>query len=98
MNRQETIMLVLTGCKTYFELHDRIRTTFDFPDCYGKNWDALFDFMSTEVAANHVIIQGAYTVPACLKQAIEQMLDVFETVKADRLQTFNEFFTYEVLN
>ena len=35
------INLDFTGVKTLWELHERIRVAFDFPEWYGKNWDAF---------------------------------------------------------
>ena len=98
MSEEDVIRLDLTGCKTWLELHQRIKTTFDFPDCYGQNWDALIDFMSTEVAAHHVVILGTHTVPPVLEQTVSAMLETFEIVQADKLKTLDEVFTYEVLS
>ena len=35
------INLDFTGVKTLWELHERIRVAFDFPEWYGKNRDAF---------------------------------------------------------
>lgn len=45
MNENKTIVLDLTNCKNLWELHERIRVAFDFPEWYGKNWDAFWDLL-----------------------------------------------------
>ena len=59
----KTIILDLTGCKSLRDIHERIRIAFDFPDWYGKNWDAFWDLLRTECDANTVIIKGKQTIP-----------------------------------
>ena len=39
------VKLDFTECKNYLEFHERIRKAFDFPDWYGKNWDAFWDLL-----------------------------------------------------
>lgn len=51
------IELDLTGCKTLYELHERIRAAFDFPEWYGKNWDDFDDLLCSECDADKVIIK-----------------------------------------
>ena len=46
----EEITLDFTGVKTLWELHERIRIAFDFPEWYGKNWE---DRKSTRLNSSH---------------------------------------------
>ena len=59
----ETVILDLSGCKSLWDIHERIRVAFHFPDWYGKNWDAFFDLLRTECSADKVIIRGEHTIP-----------------------------------
>ena len=37
------IVVDFSGCKHLDDLHERIRKSFGFPACCGKNWDAVWD-------------------------------------------------------
>lgn len=58
MEEKKTITLDLTDCKYLGELHERIRTAFDFPEWYGANLDAFWDLLSSECDADEVIFTG----------------------------------------
>ena len=55
----KTIVLDLTGCKSLWDIHERIRKAFDFPEWYGKNWSAFWDLLWSECDANRVISGGS---------------------------------------
>ena len=59
----KTIILDLTGCKSLWDIHERIRIAFDFPEWYGKNWSAFWDLLWSECNADKVIIKGENTLP-----------------------------------
>lgn len=63
MEEKKTIILDLTDCKYLGELHERIRTAFDFPEWYGANLDAFWDLLSSECDADEVILTGVNTMP-----------------------------------
>ena len=98
MNKEKTIHLDLTGCKTWQELHKRIKDTFDFPDFYGQNWDAFYDLMRTEVDVSKVVISGVYTMPAELQEDLRTMYMVLDHLMTFYLSVYREVFTYEILN
>ena len=58
----KTIVLDLTGCKSLWDIHERIRKAFDFPDWYGRNWSAFWDLLWSECDAEKVIIRGEKTL------------------------------------
>lgn len=35
------VILDLSSVNSVRELHERLAETLEFPDCYGKNWDAF---------------------------------------------------------
>lgn len=62
METKETI-LDMTGCESIADMHERIRVTFQFPQYYGANLDALWDMGCEYIAAGAVRIQGVHTMP-----------------------------------
>lgn len=91
------ISLNLTGCSTCLDLHDRIKHTFDFPDCYGRNWSAFYDFMCTEVPSSHIVVTGAYSVPVAIQDEVSRMIAELEDVKSARLK-LNDMLTFEIIS
>lgn len=92
------IELDLTGCKALSELHERIKVAFDFPEWYGKNWDAFNDLISTECDADKVIIKGEKTLSKDFEKSLDMLHKVFELKKAyNNKCNFNNFI-YEVIS
>ncbi len=96
MNENKIITLDLTGCKYLGELHQRIKTAFNFPDGYGENWDAFGDFLWSECDADKVEIIGEYTLPQEFKQQIEQMHDVLYDFK-NNCEKYGDHFDFEII-
>lgn len=94
---KKVIRLDLTGCKHSDEIHERIRKAFDFPEWYGKNWDAFWDLLRTECDADKLNIYGKYTLPKSLKKSIESMHRILEDHKRKR-QEYDETFDIQIIN
>ena len=95
----KTIVLDLTGCKSLWDIHERIRKAFDFPEWYGKNWDAFWDLLRTECDANTVILKGEQTIPKEYKNTLEILhscLDDLIEFRKEYAQYFNAPFTYTI--
>lgn len=60
---QEHVTVDLTGCKYVMEFWDRIKVAFEFPEFFGKNWDAFWDLISKECPAHKVTVIGANKLP-----------------------------------
>lgn len=60
---QERITVDLTGCMQVGEFWDRIKDAFEFPEFFGKNWDAFWDLISKECPAHLVTVIGANELP-----------------------------------
>lgn len=82
----KTIILDLTGCKSLWDIHERIRIAFGFPDWYGKNWDAFWDLLWSECDAEKVIIRGEKTLPEEFSKNIKIMHSVLDDEILDRKQ------------
>lgn len=92
------IELDLTGCKTLSELHERIRIVFDFPEWYGKNWDAFWDLLWSECDADKVIIKGENTLSKDFKEHLEKMHEILERkIEHNKECDFNDF-SYEIIS
>ncbi len=92
------IELNLTGCKHLDELHERIRTAFNFPEWYGKNWDAFWDLMWSECDADKVIIRGKNTLPNDFNTSLSKMHEVLgDNIEFRRENDLNAF-SYEIID
>ncbi|WP_101697162.1 barstar family protein [Clostridium minihomine] len=97
MDEDKSITLDLTGCKYFDELHERIRITFDFPEWYGKNWDAFWDFMRTECDAEMVEIVGESTMPKEFLPQLELMHTVLSDLKIENAK-YGWRFDYKIIS
>ncbi len=88
-------ILDLTGCQNMFDLHQRIKTSLDFPDHYGQNWSAFWDCISADCEAEYVTVIGTKTVPENLKPAIRKMVEILEKNKRF-WEKFDNSFDYEI--
>lgn len=90
--------LDLTDVKTLNELHERIRIAFDFPEWYGKNWDAFNDLLCTDCDADKVIIKGERTLAKEFEKSIDMMHKVLELkIKFNKNHKFDDF-SYEIIS
>ena len=87
----------LTGCKYLLELHERIRIALNFPDWYGKNWDAFWDMINRDCEYNFIIIKGSDTVSKELAGSIKTMRDILEENRQDWSNSDNPF-DYEFID
>ena len=92
------IELDLTGCKFLDEIHERIRVAFDFPEWYGKNWDAFWDLIRSECDADKVIIKGERSLPKEFKESLSTIHEILE-MHIDFCKELNlEPFSYEIID
>ena len=77
----EEITLDFTGVKTLWELHERIRIAFDFPEWSGKNWDAFWDLLSEPFEETMVTVRGIQMLPRELQPCGKKVLELLEENK-----------------
>jgi RNAse (barnase) inhibitor barstar len=41
--RKEVVAVDLSACRSGREVHEKLARALDFPDFYGRNWDAFWD-------------------------------------------------------
>ncbi len=83
---ENPIRIDVTGCKYPDLLHDILRDSFGFPNYYGKNWDAFWDYISEMffVNDNRVIqLTGFYSLPEELREYCNPMLEIFQDIHTE---------------
>ncbi len=75
------VVVDLTGCKYYVELHQRLKESLDFPEGYGMNWSAFWDMIHRDLEYDFITVIGANTVHESLKPSIEKMKEIMERNK-----------------
>ncbi len=63
--------------KTRAQLHDALIKTFDFPDWYGRNLDALYDLL-TSCVKTHFILENAEFIQLNLGRYGDLLLHVLQ--------------------
>ena len=84
MEEKKVVTLDLTGCKYWWEVHQRIKQAFDFPDFYGQNWSAFDDLLWSECDADVIIVQGENTLPQELGPSAQMINEILQELKEDR--------------
>ncbi len=97
MNDRIEATLDLTDCRYLRELHQRIKIALDFPDHYGKNWDAFWDSLRFECPAELIRITGEHTMPENLKKHLDKMHEILQRCKEERAR-WGDSFDFEIIN
>ena len=58
----------LKGVRSARTLHARLAQTLPFPEGYGRNFDALFDFLTEYGPTMKIVFANSSTAPATLKR------------------------------
>ena len=68
----KTVILDFDGCYTIFEMHQVLKKSFDFPDYYGENWDALWDCLRDWCdEPTLVAVKGLNALPVQWKEQLD---------------------------
>ena len=99
MNDTDKIIeLDLTGCKYLYEIHERIRVAFSFPESYGKNWDAFWDLLWSKCDADQVIIKGESSLPSGFAEQMSIMHAALDDNVMFRRENHLPPFSYKIIN
>lgn len=75
------IIIDFNGCRTYHKFHQILKESFDFPNYYGENLDALWDCLDNYCDFDLIVeIKGFNSLPKELKQYIPKVMNVFDDV------------------
>ena len=80
------ILLEVSGCSSWDELHETIKQAFDFPEYYGKNLDALWDCLwETFVKKQQweISICGAKQMSPELQPYMREVMAVFRQAERE---------------
>lgn len=80
------IVVDFSGCKYLDDLHERIRKSFGFPACCGKNWDAVWDCIDgyfDENESRTIQIRGFQSMPNELQEYCKPMWDIFSDLQKE---------------
>ena len=90
----EQITVDFTGCKYWGEIHKVLKNTFDFPDYYGENLDALWDCLRdyNDEDTIQVYVKGVNQIPEELSEHMKGILKIF-----DRVHEETPNITFEVI-
>ncbi len=79
---QNTLEIDLASVRTSEELHVLLYEAFQFPDYYGKNWDAFDECIGDTQLPSLIEITGLEVLRSCLPRDAE----LLSTCLKDRLQ------------
>ena len=91
----KTVILDLFGCATLADIHEKIKTAFDFPNWYGANFSAFRDLLITECDADEVVIRGEKTLSKELRKEIKMLYEILEDKKEFNKKNDFKDFTYK---
>lgn len=104
MGQQTIITLDFNGCKSSFDMQTVIQKAFDFPDWYGKGWDAFWDLFYPTRENTVIRICGIASMPEKTKKHVDTLLRLLQENKeamAELKQRKPEFdcrFDFEVID
>jgi len=71
-----------TNIKYFWEIHEIIRKSLDFPDYYGCNWDAFWDCLTDMYGEPlHIIIIGLDIIEQKFDDAANKIISIFRRFK-----------------
>lgn len=86
--------LDFTSIKHYFDVHFVIREAFDWPEFYGCNWDAFWDFITDMIGEYvHIEIIGLNI----LKQKFDDTADMLIETLRDFKHIYNDEYADKIL-
>lgn len=97
MSDNTIAFLDLTSCSRPYDFFVRIHKAFGFEEC-GFNWDAIYDFISTETSVETLYITGESTVSPELQEFVAMLHTVLDDVNQHHQNLFGSSFTYIILS
>ena len=78
------ITLVFSGAKTYWLLHEYLKQSFELPNYYGRNLDALWDCLYCCYDRNTTIrLKNLSKIPGELDEEVRLLLELFRDLNAE---------------
>ena len=97
MNKWEYIV-DFTNVNYYLEMHTVIKSSLDFPDYYGCNWDAFWDCLNDMYGdPTYIKIIGIEVIERKFGDAADKMIGILKEAKHDCEKYFPDSFKIEIL-
>lgn len=78
--RETRIEIDLRTCRYTYELHEKLKDAFGFPDDYGANWNAFWDYLNDFCgdleSERSIVIHGLSSLSSQLLEYSQGMLEV----------------------
>lgn len=95
---KELYVLDFSQIKNYSELHEIIKKELDFPDYYGRNWDAFWDCLTDMVGRPvHVEIRGLERLEQKFEEDAKKMLELLKEWKHYNSDRYAEQIIVEII-
>ena len=84
--------------KYYIEIHEVLKRDLDFPDYYGRNWDAFWDCLNDMYGDPiHIEIVGLEVIERKFGDAASKMLEILKRFKHFNDDLFSDGIKIEIL-
>ena len=95
---KDLYVMDFTNVKYYLEMHEVIKKSLDFPDYYGRNWDAFWDCL-TNMRGDpvHIEIIGLEVIERKFGDDADIMIEILKEAKHDCEKYFPASFKIEIL-
>ena len=95
---KDLYVMDFTNVKYYLEMHEVIRKGLDFPDYYGRNWDAFWDCL-TDMYGDpiHIEIIGIEILERKFDGVAEKMIGILKEFKHFNNDLFSDIIKIEIL-
>ena len=79
---RDPYIIDFTNVKYYLQVHEIIKEALDFPDYYGKNWDAFWDCLTDMVGRSvHIEIRGLDVLKEKFPETAETLIECLTDFK-----------------
>ena len=81
---KEIYTIDFTNIKYYIDVHETIREAFDWPEYYGCNWSAFWDFLTNMLGRQiHIEIIGIEILRKKFGDTADKMIEILRDFKND---------------
>ena len=79
------IIIDFSTCKYVDEIHEKLKESFGFPDYYGRNWSAFWDYLDDfcgdRTSETTVHVDGLNRLSKDLRSYAEKMVEIMRRVE-----------------
>lgn len=95
---KKTYIIDFTNIEYYSEVHSVIKSSLDFPDYYGCNWDAFWDCLTDMYGEKmHIKIMGLEIVKHKFDDIADKLVEILKEFK-HAYKMFENDITIEIID